>query len=88
MYRVLRAGGRIAIADTVVKGRLPEAIRENPEAWSACVGGALEVEAYVRGLEEVGFAEVEVRGSNGLPLPLDFFPEGAVFSALIVARKP
>ncbi|MCX7855460.1 MAG: arsenite methyltransferase [Anaerolineae bacterium] len=88
MFRVLKPGGRISVADTVSKGPLPQALREDPGAWSACVGGALEVGEYVRGLEEAGFTGVEVRGTNGLPLPLDYFPDGVVFSALITARKP
>lgn len=86
MFRVLRPGGRISIADTVSKGPLPEALRKDPQAWNACIGGALEMEEYVRGLEEVGFTEVEVRTVNAPPLSM--LPEGTVFSALITARKP
>lgn len=88
MFRVLRPGGRLSLADTVSKGPLPPALREDPMAWNACIGGALEVGEYIRGLEEAGFAKVEVRGTDGLPLPLESLPEGTVFSALITARKP
>ncbi|MBC7228757.1 MAG: arsenite methyltransferase [Thermoflexales bacterium] len=88
MFRVLKPGGRISLADTVSNGPLPQALREDPVAWSACVGGALAVEEYVRGLEEAGFADVEIRGADGMPLPLEIIPPGAVFSALITARKP
>jgi len=88
MYRVLRPGGRVSIADTVSRGRLPEAVRADPEAWSACIGGALDVEEYRRGLVGAGFSEVEVRSPDGQMLPVDRIPDGVVFSALITARKP
>jgi ubiquinone/menaquinone biosynthesis C-methylase UbiE len=88
MYRVLRPGGRVSIADTVSKGPLPEAVRADPEAWSACIGGALDVEEYRQGLARTGFSEVEVRSPDGHLLPVDRIPDGVVFSALITARKP
>lgn len=86
MFRVLKPGGRVSIADMVSKGPLPPSLRENPEAWNACIGGALEMEEYVRYLEEAGFTEVEIRTVNTPPLSV--LPEGTVFSALITAQKP
>ncbi|MCS7178737.1 MAG: arsenite methyltransferase [Anaerolineae bacterium] len=85
MFRVLRPGGRVSIADMVAKGSLPPSLRENPEAWNACIGGALEMEEYARYLEEAGFTEVEIRTVN--TPPLSALPEGTVFSALVTARK-
>ncbi|MCS7283183.1 MAG: arsenite methyltransferase [Anaerolineae bacterium] len=86
MFRVLKPGGRVSIADMVSKGPLPQSLRESPEAWNACIGGALEMEEYVHALEEAGFTEVEIRTVN--TPPLSTLPEGTVFSALITARKP
>src|SRR3972149_4698887 len=39
-FRVLKPGGRMAIADLVTVGELPEAVRHNMESWAACVAGA------------------------------------------------
>jgi SAM-dependent methyltransferase len=40
--RVLRPGGRLYLADVVVARELKLEVRENPELWVACIGGALE----------------------------------------------
>jgi len=99
-FRVLRPGGRFAVSDVVVQGRLPEALRRDMEAWAGCVAGALEEGEYRRHLEEAGFEEVEVQVTRvhdeaelaeatgcaaGIP-PEGF--EGRVVSAFVRARKP
>ncbi|MCC6409997.1 MAG: methyltransferase domain-containing protein [Planctomycetes bacterium] len=42
--RVLRPGGRLLLADVVVRRELRPEVREAPELWAACVGGALRRE--------------------------------------------
>jgi arsenite methyltransferase len=55
LHRVLRPGGRLALADAVVKReRLPEELR-GPLATAACVGEALSAEELARLLEATGF---------------------------------
>ena len=39
--RVLRPGGRLYLADVVVRRELKLEVRQNPELWAACIGGAL-----------------------------------------------
>jgi len=39
--RVLRPGGRLYLADVVVARELTLEVREDPELWAACIGGAL-----------------------------------------------
>jgi SAM-dependent methyltransferase len=41
VFRVLRPGGRLYLADVVVQRELSVAARSSPELWSACIGGAL-----------------------------------------------
>lgn len=41
IYRVLRPGGRLYLADVLVQRELSLAARSRPELWAACVGGAL-----------------------------------------------
>jgi arsenite methyltransferase len=59
-FRVLKPGGRFAVSDVVVQGRLPAALRTSLELWAGCVAGALEEDTYRRLLAEAGFAEVGV----------------------------
>ncbi len=40
--RVLRPGGRLAIADIVTHEQLPEGVTCDASLWAACIGGAME----------------------------------------------
>jgi arsenite methyltransferase len=95
-FRVLKPGGRVAIADLVTIGELPEAVRQNLSAWAACVAGAMDAKEYVSKLTAAGFqnAEVDVYRSftadgaddccgSATPAP----GEGYVASAYIRATK-
>jgi arsenite methyltransferase len=59
-HRVLRPGGRFAVSDVVVQGRLPEQVRTDMESWAGCIAGALEEGEYRALLADAGFDEVEV----------------------------
>ena len=41
VYRVLKPGGSLYLADVVVQRELTEEARGNPELWAACIAGAL-----------------------------------------------
>lgn len=58
-HRVLKKGGRMLVSDMMVSG-LPEEIRLDVSVWASCIGGAVELEEYVRLIEEAGFTQVEV----------------------------
>ncbi len=89
MFRVLKPGGRVSISDTVTDGPLPENIRQDMEAWGACLAGALEVGEYIRGLTEAGFVDVEVQPKGDAGDLVGAAPlKGKIFSARITARKP
>jgi arsenite methyltransferase len=62
--RVLRAGGRLQIADIVVRTLPSDACRAHPELWAECVVGATTAETYVAGFEAAGLCDVEVLGRN------------------------
>ena len=56
-------GGRLAFSDMVSNGPVPEALRKDVES-GVCVGGALEVKEWERGLKEAGF-EGHPAGAQG-----------------------
>lgn len=60
IWRVLRPGGRLCMADTAWLSSPPAWVREAPEAWACCVGGALEATEYPPLLERAGFVDVEL----------------------------
>jgi arsenite methyltransferase len=63
-FRVLKPKGRMLISDIVTHGGLPKEIRENPEMWSSCIGGALDEKDYLQKIRNVGFEKVEVVGKT------------------------
>jgi arsenite methyltransferase len=52
--RLLRPGGRLAIADIVTDVLLPETIACNTTLWAACIGGAWQVDRYREVIEGAG----------------------------------
>jgi len=59
--RLLKKGGRLAIADIVTDTALPETIVCNADLWAACIGGAGQRDAYRREIESAGLEVVRVQ---------------------------
>jgi arsenite methyltransferase len=61
--RLLRTGGRLAIADIVTDLELPDSIVCSADLWAACIGGAAQRERYTRMIERAGFEVRRVQES-------------------------
>jgi ubiquinone/menaquinone biosynthesis C-methylase UbiE len=59
-YRVLKPGGRFAVADIIFQGNFPEVLRTDMESWVGCIAGALEEETYRTLLHQAGFMAIEI----------------------------
>ncbi len=64
MARALKPGGRVAISDIALKQPLPQELGDDLLAYVGCISGAIAVEDYRRGLQEAGFAHVEIIDSG------------------------
>ena len=63
-YRVLKKGGRLAIADIVELKPVPNDIRESIQMWVGCIAGALSIDEYKRILKNSGFTNIEITPVN------------------------
>jgi len=97
-FRVLRPGGRLAIADVVAEAPLPEALRCDLRAWAGCLAGAVELGEYRQLLANAGFASIDFEilrrydlgdyaAQEGIPVGQTKF-EGQLASAFIRAIRP
>jgi len=102
-FRVLRPGGRFAVSDVVVRGEVPDAVRQSMLLWVGCIAGALEESEYRAKLLDAGFVEVgfETTRTYNVEDARQFLHEagidvdamapkveGKFFSAFIRATKP
>jgi arsenite methyltransferase len=62
--RVLRPGGRLAIADIVSDRSLSDAIVSDVDLWASCIGGAAQRDEYVAAIEAAGLRVVTVRDND------------------------
>ena len=63
--RVLKPGGRLVISDLVCDVPIPEQLREEAEAVTACL--PVEREAYVSQLRAAGFVDVRISAGQRYP---------------------
>jgi arsenite methyltransferase len=59
-FRVLRAGGRLAVADVVADQEPDPARRDDLAAWAGCIAGAVTRPHYRSVLADAGFVDIEI----------------------------
>jgi len=69
-FRALKPGGRLMISDIVLLKALPEAVKENVEAYVGCVAGAVMKDEYLALIKKVGFEEVKVTEETRFPVEI------------------
>lgn len=87
-FRVLRPAGRLAIADVVIRGEVPEAVRQSMELWVGCIAGALTTDAFLGHLAEVGFVDGTIEETRVYQFEdAREFLGGAGLNAEVLARE-
>jgi arsenite methyltransferase len=92
-FRVLKPGGRLAIADVVALRPLPEALQNDVAAFTGCVAGAADVTTVEKLLKDAGFEDVHVEATaQSRAFIRDWMPgsgiEDFVASATVEATRP
>lgn len=60
IYRVLKPGGRIQIADIVTETDVQKTCGLVPQLWADCIGGASVESEYLKTIEHAGFRDVRI----------------------------
>jgi len=102
IYRILKNGGHFSISDVVIKGELPDKIKQAAEMYAGCVAGAIDKDEYVGIIERTGFVDVTIQKEKQITVPdevlLNFLNETelrsfkeavtGIFSITVYGRKP
>jgi SAM-dependent methyltransferase len=92
-FRVLKPGGRLAVADIISLAPLPADLAADPALICGCIAGAAATTAIEAWLADAGFGDIHIASkSQSCELIKDWAPgsgiENYVVSATIEARKP
>jgi ubiquinone/menaquinone biosynthesis C-methylase UbiE len=84
-FRVLKPGGRFAVADMVELEPLAPEVKKSLDAWAGCLLGTIPIEEYRAALVRAGFEhpDFEIHATESMP-----DVDGKIGSAYIRAQKP
>jgi ubiquinone/menaquinone biosynthesis C-methylase UbiE len=85
--RVLKPGGHFCISDIVLKGDLPDELREAAALYAGCISGALQKEDYLRIVADAGFEGVVVKDEMINDVPDEYLLESVSREAIDAYRK-
>jgi arsenite methyltransferase len=87
MARVLKPGGRFAVSDIVLLQPLPEAIRNDIEAYVGCVAGASLLSDYLLMAGRAGFTDLSIPQMTDGNSMLNAFAASASSEMKLMAQK-
>ena len=100
--RVLKPGGHFTISDVVLRGQIPDRLKESAEMYAGCVSGALQESEYLGIIHDLGFENVTIQKRKPIIVPDDILSRyldreeidaykasaAGTFSITVTAQKP
>ena len=89
VFRVLKPGGRILIADLVTEGEFAEDVLDSMDKiWAEWIAGALGKQEYLNTVREAGFRNVAIAAENTFSMSeMDDRLKGKIISIQVKADK-
>jgi ubiquinone/menaquinone biosynthesis C-methylase UbiE len=69
IYRILKPGAHLSISDVVLKGELPEKIKQASEMYVGCVAGAMQINDYLKIVGDSGLINIKVQKDKPILIP-------------------
>lgn len=73
VHKVLKPGGHFSMSDVVLKGDLPDGIKQAAELYAGCISGAITKEEYLDIIEKEGFKNVRITKERVIDVPDSLF---------------
>jgi SAM-dependent methyltransferase len=68
-FRILKNGGHFSISDIVLRGELPEGLKNDAAMYAGCVSGALQQDEYLEIVRQAGFRNLKIQREKPISLP-------------------
>jgi len=81
IFRVLKRGGHLQLADIVVEEDVGAVCGLNPQLWADCIGGAAVEKEYLATIQDAGFRDVRILRK------VDYFAKSASESTKRITRS-
>jgi ubiquinone/menaquinone biosynthesis C-methylase UbiE len=69
IFRILKPGGHLSVSDVVLRGDLPEKIKNAAEMYAGCVSGAIEIQKYLNMMADSGLVNTVVQKEKVITIP-------------------
>lgn len=73
ILRVLKPGAHLSVSDVVLKGQLPEKLKQAAELYAGCVSGAIRLDEYLRIMEDEGLINIKLQKVKPVTIPDEIF---------------
>jgi arsenite methyltransferase len=69
IFRILKPGGHLSVSDVVLRGELPEKIKNAAEMYAGCVSGSIEIQKYLDLMAGAGLVNIAVQKEKAIAIP-------------------
>jgi len=102
IFRILKPGGHSSVSDVVLRGNLPDKIKNAAEMYAGCISGAIDIDDYLTMMSDAGLVNAKVQKEKIITIPdetllnyldqkgLEQFKKSGsgIFSITVYAEKP